>query len=167
MNVLEEISRGSLRVQVLECNCGKAGCETRFLVGMIEPKPLWLSLSMVPASKVHEHLELLAEPEVLYAIAHGIALLGVTRHHLDEPEAVYAQLTAWLDIPDWMARVPVETVWEVRGRVFGQDFTRVVAALKSLDRYVPELEEGPVPAANMEMLIGRQMRLAYERKGNQ
>lgn len=152
--------RGAVRLHLFDCGCGDPGCEHVVLMGNILPGELWLTVHIGPLADADAAVERVFDDP--YLLAHGIALVGARRERLvgDRLECI-RQVNAWLAVPDWVARVPIETVNEVREYVWGDAFMAVPAALQMLDNYVPDLGEGPVPARSMEMLIGRQMRVAY------
>lgn len=163
MRLRQVIEHGALELHVLDCACGDEDCTNVLIMGRIAPKPYWATLSIVPESMIDGQVqEILANA---YLVAHAVALLGVKRVELEERSACIRQMNVWLACPDWLFRVPIETVWEVRRKVFGDNFTRTIRALQALDKYVPDLPEGPVPAPSMEALIGRQMKVAYEPRG--
>lgn len=163
MIVLHEHNHGAMRLQILECDCGRRDCRTVVIIGAIGDKPYWLTLGIVPEETVGQHVAGICERADIQAdILRGIALMGVKRGVLVESgRACFEQLQAWLASPTWIDRLPLELVWATRRVVFGNDFSRVVRALVALDGAVPELEEGPVPAPSMEALFERQMRVEY------
>lgn len=160
MNLIDVIERGAIRLHVLDCGCDDE-CGNILLLANVAPGELWLCCYIGPPSVTFQEqvAAIFADP---YTLMHGISLVGARRERLvgDKLECI-RQINAWLASPDWMSRVPIEMVNRVREHVWGDAFVAVPAALRMLDRYLPDIEEGPVPAPTMELLIERQMRVAY------
>lgn len=161
MQLIQVVERGAIRMHVFDCSCGDPECGHVLLLGNVAPGELWLCCYIGPpdATLQEQILAVLREP---YVLAHGISLVGARRDRLvgDKVECI-RQINAWLGTPDWMSRVPIETVNKVREHVWGDSFVAVPAALRMLDNYIPDIPEGPVPAPSFEVLVERQVRVAY------
>lgn len=148
MKVIREQEGVEAAFRVLECGCDEPNCDSFAIVGSHDPlRAVWCVLGVSGPGELEGAMARLQEGDMDPFVGKVCALVGCPFKRLLDPIQVALAQQAWEVLPDWMMQLEAQGVWELRGRVFGDDLVRVPAALFVLNREGNPLNggRGPLP----------------------